>query len=121
MNPWLTSKQDSVPDVDVLEEAALAMAQAVIQNAINRSGISRAELARRLKRQRSFVSRMLSGDHNLTVKTMARALAACGEEVRLGSERINWNWPQLEHPLVVIDDGKSDCLIAGWDVNTMAA
>jgi ribosome-binding protein aMBF1 (putative translation factor) len=98
MNPWLTRKRDAVPDLDILEEAALAMAQAVVQNAINRSGISRAELARRLNRSRSFVSRMLCGDHNLTVKTMARALAACGEEVRLGSEPITWAWPHIEHP-----------------------
>ncbi len=70
------------PDIEVLEEAALAMAQSVIQNAIGESGITRAEVARRMERDRSIISRMLSGSHNLTVKTMARSLAACGFEVR---------------------------------------
>lgn len=83
MNPCLTKNrpQEEV-GVEILEETALAMAQATIQNALTRSGMTRAEFARRLKRPPSFVSRMLSGDHNLTIKTMARALAACGQEVR---------------------------------------
>lgn len=108
MNPWLTkTTRFCEPDLDVLEEAALAMAQATIQNAITQSGISRAELARRLQRPRSFISRMLKGDHNLTVKTMARALAACGREVRFGSEPLDWRWPESEHPLIAIEGGQS--------------
>ena len=107
MNPWLIKRRDYEPDLDILEEAALAMAQATVQNAINRSGISRAELARRLSRPRSFVSKMLTGSHNLTIKTMARALAACGEQVRFGSEPLKWNWPKSEHPFVVIEGGLS--------------
>jgi hypothetical protein len=100
-NPWLM-KRDSAPDLEILEEAALAMAQATIQNALTRSGLSRAEFARRLNRPRSFVSRMLSGDHNLTLRTMARALLVCGYEVRFGSEPLNWHWPQVERTPVVI-------------------
>ncbi len=104
-NPWLLSKRDVDPDLEILEEAALAMAQATIQNAINRSGLSRAELARRLDRPRSFISRILGGDHNLTIKTMARTLLACGYEVRFGSEPLNWSWPRLEqHASIVIED-----------------
>ena len=107
MNPWLIEfdTRDYEPDLDILEEAALAMAQATIQNAITRSGISRAELARRLNRSRSFVSRMLSGDHNLTIKTMARALAACGSEVRFGSEPLHRSWSRRDNPFVVIEGG----------------
>lgn len=101
-NPWLMRAQDA-PDLDILEEAALAMAQATIQNAINKSGISRAELARRLGRPRSFVSRLLSGDHNLTIRTMARALLACGYEVRFGSEPLTWGLPHTDHPTIVIE------------------
>jgi transcriptional regulator with XRE-family HTH domain len=101
-NPWLM-KRDSAPDLEILEEAALAMAQATIQNALTRSGLSRAEFARRLNRPRSFVSRMLSGDHNLTLRTMAHALLVCGYEVRFGSEPLKWHWPQVERTPVVID------------------
>jgi transcriptional regulator with XRE-family HTH domain len=109
-NPWLLSKRDSSPDLEILEEAALAMAQATIQNAITRSGLSRAELARRLDRPRSFISRILSGDHNLTIKTMARTLLACGYEVRFGSEPLNWGWLHVEqHTPVVIEGDQSTC------------
>ena len=87
------------PDIEVLEEAALAMAQSVIQNAIDESGVTRAEMARRMDRDRSFVSRMLSGSHNLTVKTMARSLAACGFEVRFERVPITSNW--IEAPVLV--------------------
>lgn len=89
---WATSSTRPEVDIEVLEESALAMAQATIQNAINESRISRAEMARRMNCHRSFISRMLSGSHNLTVKTMARSMAACGFEVRFQSVPIEWNW-----------------------------
>ena len=89
-------------DIDVLEESALAMAQSTIQNAINESGISRAELARRMQRDRSFVSRMLTGSHNLTIKTMARSMAACGFEVRFQPVSIEWYWDSP--PARVVDE-----------------
>jgi transcriptional regulator with XRE-family HTH domain len=79
-------------DIEVLEESALAMAQSTIQNAINESGLSRADLARKMDCDRSFISRILNGNHNLTIKTMARSMAACGFEVRFQPVRIEWNW-----------------------------
>ena len=90
MNHWVHAA--SPIDVEVLEESALAMAQATIQNAIDEADLSRAELARRMECNRSFISRMLSGSHNLTIKTMARSLAACGVEVRFERVPIAWNW-----------------------------
>lgn len=89
MTPWIKKKEI---DVELLEESALAMAQSTIQNAINDAGISRAELARKMERPRSFITLMLSGSHNLTVKTMSRALTACGFEVRFQHVPIVWNW-----------------------------
>jgi len=88
-----------VVDIEVLEESALAMAQSTIQNAINESGLSRADLARRMDRNRSFISRILNGNHNLTIKTMARSMAACGFEVRFQPVRIDWNWVNQPIPL----------------------
>ena len=87
-NDWI---EDAV-DLDVIEESALAMAQSTIQKAINKSGMSRAEMARRMKCHRSFVSRMMTGSHNLTVKTMAKSLAVCGFEVRFKSVPLECNW-----------------------------
>lgn len=91
MNQWVGHICSQI-DREVLEESALAMAQATIQNAINQAGISRADLARGMGCPRSFVSTMLSGSHNLTIKTMSRALAACGFEVRFQHVPIVWNW-----------------------------
>jgi len=92
MNYWVTANTRPELDMGILEESALAMAQATIQNAINECGISRSELARRMVCNRSLVSRMLTGGHNLTIRTMARSMAACGFEVRFQPVPIEWNW-----------------------------
>jgi plasmid maintenance system antidote protein VapI len=91
MNEWVR-KIEAPMEVEVLEESALAMAQSTIQNAVDQAGISRAEMARKMKRPRSFVSRMLGGSHNLTIKTMSRALWACGFEVRFQTTPVVWTW-----------------------------
>ena len=80
---------DGEVDLDLVEESALAAAQSTIQNAVSKTGISRAEMARRMGRDRSFVSRILNGSHNLTIKTMARSLAVCG--LRFASNRSHLN------------------------------
>lgn len=91
MSQWIRDVGNQV-DIEVLEESALAMAQATIQNAMNESKLSRAALARKMDCPRSFVTRMLTGSHNLTIRTMSRALTACGSEVRFETVPIVWNW-----------------------------
>lgn len=91
-----TNAQSDAPDLEVISESALAMAQATIQKAMDRADVSKAELARSMDRPRSFVTRMLSGSHNLTVKTMARALSACGYEIDFGLKPLVWTWPANE-------------------------
>jgi transcriptional regulator with XRE-family HTH domain len=100
MIPWAQPNEwvDDAVDLDIIEETALAMAQSTLQNAITKSGISRAEMSRRMKCNRSLVSRLLSGSHNLTVKTMARCLAVCGFEVRFEPVVLEWNWSALPTP-----------------------
>lgn len=80
---------------EILEEAALAGAQSSMYNAIRESGLTRAEVARRMGSARSFVTRMLQDDHNLTIRTYARALAACGFECRFGRAKIDPAWNAL--------------------------
>jgi len=89
---------DDAVDLDIIGESALAIAQSTIQNAITKSGISRAEMARRMKCNRSMISRLLTGSHNLTVKTMARSMAVCGFEVRFEPIALEWNWAALARP-----------------------
>lgn len=92
---WVAISHED-PDFEVLSESALAMAQATIQNAMDKSKISRATLARKMDTPRSFISRMLSGSHNLTIKTMARALAACGYEIAFSLTPVRWYWTSDE-------------------------
>jgi transcriptional regulator with XRE-family HTH domain len=95
MSHWI-GKINSQVDVEVLEESAIALAQSTIYNAIERTGISKSELARRMECNRSLITRILSGSHNLTVRTMARALAVCGFEVRFQYVPVVWNWTAQE-------------------------
>src|SRR5437867_9347423 len=71
-------------DLDVLQESALAVAQSTIQNAMNEAGLKPIDLAKKLGWHRSFVSRMMSGRQNLTIKTFALALAGCGFRAQFG-------------------------------------
>ncbi len=92
---WIAGTHEH-PDMEVLSESALAMAQATIQNAMDQANLNRAALARKMDSPRSFVSRMLSGSHNLTIKTMARALGACGYEIEFGLTPVKWYWASNE-------------------------
>ncbi len=96
---WLRSTTRPDIDIGVVEESALAMAQATIQKVMNESHVNKAELARRMQCDRSLVTRMLSGNHNLTIKTMARSLAACGFEVRFQPVPLAWNWVDPPVPI----------------------
>jgi transcriptional regulator with XRE-family HTH domain len=97
MSQWIGTLNNPI-NVEVLEESALAMAQSTIQNAIDEAKISKSDLARKMQIGRSGVCRILSGSHNLTIKTMARALAGCGREVRFETVPIVWNWQSIPEP-----------------------
>jgi transcriptional regulator with XRE-family HTH domain len=104
-------------DLDLCAETALAVAQSTIQNAIDSAGITRAELAQRMGCSRSFVTRILQGDHNLTIKTLAKALGACGQEVAFESTspRCVWVVDQEQAPAISMRDE------ADADENPLAA
>lgn len=92
-------------ELEMLEEIALAMAQATIQNAMNSGEVSRTELARRMGRPKSFITRILRGTHNLTVRTLARAIGACGSELMLDRVDPVWTWRQdVELRTFEVDD-----------------
>jgi transcriptional regulator with XRE-family HTH domain len=93
-------------DYLVVQETALAMAQATIQNALTKSGLKRSELAEKMGRPRSFISRMLRGSHNLTIKTFALALAACGFEPSFGYLELQWGF-MAEKPVAATCESAS--------------
>jgi transcriptional regulator with XRE-family HTH domain len=100
MNQWMPQTSPSAAvDLDVLDESSLAVAQATIQNAMDEAHLKSARLAEKMGRPRSYVSRMLSGRHNLTVKTFSRALAACGFRLQFTYVPLEWGWTS-ETPVV---------------------
>jgi transcriptional regulator with XRE-family HTH domain len=68
--------------LDQAEEMTLAMAQSWICIALRRSKVKKSELARRLGVSRPYVSNLLSGGENLTLRQLARVMWALGFEVR---------------------------------------
>lgn len=111
---WITQTplEYAPVDLDVLQETALSMAQSTIQNAMDDMGLKPSELAVRMGRHRSFISRMLSGRHNLTVKTYALALGACGYRPQFGYTPLRWKWaadssaqPRMAQPAASVSTG----------------
>ncbi len=89
---WVTRHEPHKINLRILEESALALAQSTIYSAMEAAGFSRSDLARELNRPRSFVTRLLKGDHNLTVKTLSRVLAGCGFELEIQAVPLRWSW-----------------------------
>jgi transcriptional regulator with XRE-family HTH domain len=77
-----TQEHDATYEMEVLEEMGLALAQSTMQRAMNLANLNQSQVAGKLDWDRSFVSKIMRGDHNLTVKTFTRVLAACGFEPR---------------------------------------
>lgn len=99
MSTWIEQPSTTV-DLDVLQESALAMAQATIQNAMDEAGLKPSQLAKNMGQHRSFVSRMLNSRQNLTVKTFALALAGCGFRAKFGYVPLRWGWAATKQPII---------------------
>lgn len=69
------------------EESAMVDAAEIIADALEKSGISRAELARRLGVSRSEVTSRLVGERNITVRKLAATLHALGSTLELRASR----------------------------------
>src|SRR5689334_8239062 len=66
------------------EEAAVVDAQTLLHSAMLRKGVSRADLARAMNVSRARVTQIFSDEcSNLTIRLLARALSALGEELVL--------------------------------------
>jgi transcriptional regulator with XRE-family HTH domain len=75
----------SAKDFEQAEEVTTAMAQSLIFQAMQGAGFTAAELARRLGVNRSRIPQILQ--QNMTLRTLARTLAACGYEVRFSLKK----------------------------------
>jgi len=64
------------------EERSIISLTTSIQTAIEASGLSRAEIAAVLGCSRAFVSQILNGSSNMTLKTLGALLWAIGQQVQ---------------------------------------
>jgi transcriptional regulator with XRE-family HTH domain len=66
----------------VAEERMVLLATEEILRLMEREGITKAALARRLGKSKAYVTQALSGGRNMTLRTLAEFAWACGYAVR---------------------------------------
>lgn len=77
---------DPAYDALYAQEAAMIDAAELIAGALEASGMTRADLARRLGVSRAEVTERLKGERNITVRKLAETLHALGERLTLDTE-----------------------------------
>ena len=71
------------------QERAIYKVTELLEQAMGLSGVSRTQLARRLGKTKAWVTQLLDGEGNKTVRTIADVLAVLGRELRVASAEIN--------------------------------
>lgn len=71
-------------------EALAAEASELIARLMAERNLSKAELARKIGKSRSWITQLLSGKTNMTVCTLAEVVNAMDSEVRLNALPANW-------------------------------
>jgi transcriptional regulator with XRE-family HTH domain len=66
------------------EEGAILEFTEALYIAMEEQGVTRAELARRLGTSQAYVTRVLSGNANFTLKTMSKLALALGKQLDVG-------------------------------------
>ena len=66
----------------------------LISETMTDADLSRAELARRLGRDRSFVTQILDGTRNLTLRTWADVMTVLGREATVRSQPLGVPWTE---------------------------
>lgn len=64
-------------------ELLVAEAAELISQLMHEKGMSKADLARELKKSRAWVTQLLSGKNNLTIRTLAEVIHALGGKVEI--------------------------------------
>jgi predicted transcriptional regulator/antitoxin component HigA of HigAB toxin-antitoxin module len=71
-------------------EAVVAEASELIARLVAEQNVSKAGLARRLNKSRAWVTQLLSGKANMTVRTLAEVACALDAEVKLNAQPPGW-------------------------------
>lgn len=72
----------------VEQEGLIADASELILEEMERAGVNQVELARRIGKSKGFVSQVLSGSRNMTMRTFADLLFALDARAVLGSQPV---------------------------------
>lgn len=79
---WL---KDELPDPadqrEYAKQRCILVITEAIGEAMERAGLTRADVARQLGTNRSHVTKLLNGTHNMTLHSLSDLLWACGQEV----------------------------------------
>jgi len=70
------------------QEVLLVSATELICQLIEQDGVSRAELARRIGKSKAFVTQLLRGSRNITLRTLADVAWALGARIELSPSRL---------------------------------
>lgn len=81
MNRPRYSIEDHAFDTDFYEDVTLMRAQAEIGKAMKKLGLTKAELAQRLGKSKSAITRLLSDGRNLTLRSLGKILFELGVEL----------------------------------------
>jgi transcriptional regulator with XRE-family HTH domain len=68
----------------------VAEASEVIASLMAQQNLSKADLARRLNKSRAWVTQLLGGKANMTVRTLADVVYMLGAEVKLQAQTPSW-------------------------------
>jgi transcriptional regulator with XRE-family HTH domain len=99
MNHELTPERTAV----FAEEAAVVDAQSLLHQLMEAKGWSRADLARAMNVSRARVTQIFSDDcKNFTVRLLARAMSALGEELHLSAKSQGPEWMHA-----VLEEGRA--------------
>ena len=71
-------------------EALVAEASEAIAKLMAEQKVSKADLARRLNKSRAWVTQLLSGKANMTVRTLAEVVYTLDAEVKLHAQPPSW-------------------------------
>lgn len=71
-------------------EALVAEASEAIAKLMAEQNVSKADLARRLNKSRAWVTQLLSGKANMTVRTLAEVVYTLDAEVKLHIQAPSW-------------------------------
>lgn len=103
MRSWVEQElNDPEAEREIQQERLVLDVTEAICEEMESRGISRADLARNLDTSRSYVTQLLSGSRNLTLRTLSDIAWACGARVQVQFESSQQPRTLFEHRVVTM-------------------